>query len=131
MGDLEWFLSAIVHLGHEDGGVWGVSPTTCMHLYSFTAACAVCVYVCVISGHTLPYICERVFISPPVKCGGCACTFTIWSEIMLFLEAHGGGGSNVIGCFSTQDMQKKPTTTHNYLVNSFQLKLKATTGGYC
>lgn len=43
MGDLEWFLSAIVHLGHEDSGVWGVSPTTCMHLYSFTAACAVCV----------------------------------------------------------------------------------------
>lgn len=54
---------------------------------------------------------------------------------MLFLEAHGGGGSNVIGCLSTEDMQKqqqqKKTTTHNYLVNSFQLKLKATTGGYC
>lgn len=75
--------------------------------------------LCVISGHTLPYICVYVcvsvrvkacvFISPPVQCGGCACTFTIWSGLTLFLRAWGEGSINVIGCFLTQEVQKKQT----------------------
>lgn len=77
-----------------------------------------CVCVCVVSGHTLPYICERVCVCVCMHASVNVCLLPLLSSaeavlalllcgMTLFLEAHGECGLKVIRCFSAEEVQKK------------------------